>query len=73
MHHTPYILPQGRTTFVDPFARGEDEDEEEAEEEMDGGSENGDKVQEEHPESTPEENKPVLSPLSEDNSKFFPL
>jgi radial spoke head protein 4A len=66
VHHTPYILPQGRTTFVDPFQKSEDdEEEEEVEEDVDGGSENG-RAAEEHPESVPEEARPVLAPLSED-------
>lgn len=75
VHHTPYILPQGRTTFVDPFAKGEDEEEEEQEEDMDGGSESGERAVEEHPESTPEEGKQALSQLSEDTSMtlFFSI
>jgi len=57
VHHTQYILPQGRCTWFNPAQRGdgeEDEDEEEEEE----------KEQADEPE--PELGPPLLTPLSED-------
>lgn len=35
VHHTPYILPQGRTLWENPFSKPENEEEEEHEEEED--------------------------------------
>ena len=56
-HHNMYILPQGRTTWFNPLAKSEEEEEEEEEEEDE---------REEPDEMEPEEGPPLLSPLSED-------
>jgi radial spoke head protein 4A len=29
VHHTPYLLPQGRTEWINPFPKDEDKDDEE--------------------------------------------
>ena len=60
VHHNVYILPQGRTSWVDPNAspgggEGEAEEAEESEDER-----------EEPEDEEPEEGPPLLTPLSED-------
>ncbi|KAI8819381.1 radial spokehead-like protein [Fimicolochytrium jonesii] len=66
VHHTPYILPQGRVTWENPNPPKE---ENEDGNEDDEGSENGsgkDGDGEEEPEAEPETGPPILSPLTGD-------
>jgi len=58
VHHNPYILPQGRTTWFNPNARFDDEELEEEEDE--------DEDREEPEDVEPEDGPPLLTPLSED-------
>ncbi|KAJ3298750.1 Radial spoke head protein 4 A [Borealophlyctis nickersoniae] len=66
VHHVPYILPQGRTTWENPNARpsGEGEEGGEEEEGSDAGSEAGEEGGGESAE--PETGPPILSPLTGD-------
>ncbi|KAJ3031980.1 UNVERIFIED_CONTAM: Radial spoke head protein 4 A [Siphonaria sp. JEL0065] len=69
VHHVPYILPQGRVTWENPFAslakNSEDEEggDDEEKEDGDGGGE-----EEENPAETaePETGPPLLTPLASD-------
>jgi radial spoke head protein 4/6 len=58
-HHVPYILPQGRTTWENPFAKPEGKEDEERDEDEDEENE-----QQIEPESGPN----ILSPVQNDES-----
>ncbi|ORX48989.1 hypothetical protein BCR36DRAFT_371054 [Piromyces finnis] len=62
VHHVPYILPQGRTLWENPFGSEEDEenDEENSEEEDNDEENEAEKVE---PETGPQ----LLSPISQDD------
>ncbi|KAI8806047.1 radial spokehead-like protein-domain-containing protein [Cladochytrium replicatum] len=67
VHHVPYILPQGRVIWENPYAKkpsgGEDgEDEDEEEKDNDEQEENAEKLEG----ADPEEGPPILSPLAGD-------
>ncbi|XP_066911472.1 radial spoke head protein 4 homolog A-like [Clytia hemisphaerica] len=58
VHHNPYILPQGRTTWFNPLQKNDEEEIEEEEDEEED--------REEPDDIEPEEGPPLLTPLSED-------
>ncbi|KAJ3286941.1 Radial spoke head protein 4 A [Rhizoclosmatium sp. JEL0117] len=69
VHHVPYILPQGRVTWENPYASlskggedGEDEGDDEEKEEGEGGEEEEDPAATAEPETGP----PLLTPLASD-------
>ncbi|RKO92975.1 radial spokehead-like protein, partial [Blyttiomyces helicus] len=70
-HHVPYIMPQGRTTWENPFSalRGEGgQDGGEEDEESEGGSEGGDNEEGEGEGApVPETGPPILSALNGDD------
>ncbi|KAI8614407.1 radial spokehead-like protein-domain-containing protein [Chytriomyces sp. MP71] len=68
VHHVPYVLPQGRTSWVNPYAslkKSEDEEGGDEDEEKEEGEGDGD----ENPADTaePETGPPLLSPLVNDD------
>jgi radial spoke head protein 4/6 len=72
VHHVPYILPQGRTTWVNPSSKeeggeegGEEENEDEENEDGDGDSKDASEAAE------PETGPAILSPLASDEGESF--
>ena len=67
VHHVPYILPQGRMTWENPFAKRGAEDGEERDEEEE------EKTDEEanEPEPEPESGPAILGPLNNDEGRFL--
>jgi len=61
VHHVPYILPQGRTSWENPFGSEEDEENEE-----EGSEEEGSEEENESERVEPETGPQLLSPISQD-------
>ena len=66
VHHVPYILPQGRITWENPFAGAKGEGDEEKEEEEEEKEEEGENTTQE-----PETGPTILSPLNADEGEWF--
>jgi len=62
VHHVPYILPQGRTSWENPFGSEEDEENEE-----EGSEEEGSEEENEAERVEPETGPQLLSPISQDD------
>jgi len=63
VHHVPYVLPQGRTTWLNPYGS---EDAEEEKNEDDQEEEQAEESEEVLEGKEPEETKPALAPLADD-------
>jgi len=61
VHHVPYILPQGRTSWENPFGSEEDEENED-----EGSEEEGSEEENEAERVEPETGPQLLSPISQD-------
>ncbi|KAJ3101498.1 Radial spoke head protein 4 A [Phlyctochytrium planicorne] len=66
VHHVPYILPQGRTTWENPSAGAKQEEGGEEGEENEEENEEGEEGGEENAEVEPETGPPILSSLASD-------
>ncbi|ORX86769.1 hypothetical protein BCR32DRAFT_324838 [Anaeromyces robustus] len=62
VHHVPYILPQGKTSWENPFGSEEDEENEE-----EGSEEEGSEEENEAERVEPESGPQLLTPISQDD------
>ena len=66
VHHVPYILPQGRTSWENPFGSEEDEENEE-----EGSEEEASEEENETERVEPETGPQLLTPISQDEGKYL--
>ncbi|KAJ3060048.1 Radial spoke head protein 4 A [Podochytrium sp. JEL0797] len=67
VHHVPYILPQGRVTWENPYASlAKPDDEESPDDDEDGEKEEGDEEEDPAATAEPESGPPLLTPLASD-------
>jgi len=62
VHHVPYILPQGRTSWENPFGSEEEEENEDEGSDEEGGSDEENEGEKVEPETGPQ----LLTPISQD-------